>query len=131
MKDELEGFLKKFGAFKVAVADPKHGFEMAKEGCHPRDVMKNCNSVIVFAFHVGLDYYTSLDYFQKGDVESRVLSIYRDWVSFHLLTFLEIEATTLLFHMVLKMKKRKSLAYPLNSLHTKRDSESSEDQAQL
>lgn len=88
MKDELEGFLKKFGAFKVAVADPKHGFEMAKEGCHPRDVMKNCNSVIVFAFHVGLDYYTSLDYFQKGDVESRVLSIYRDWVSFQLANFL-------------------------------------------
>jgi len=89
MKNELEEFLEKFGVFKARVADPKQGFEMAKSGCHPRDVMKNCNSVIVFALHVGLDYYTSLDYCQKGDVESRVFSIYRDWVSLQLTNFLE------------------------------------------
>jgi epoxyqueuosine reductase QueG len=89
MKNELEEFLEKFGVFKARVADPKQGFEMAKSGCHPRDVMKNCNSVVVFALHVGLDYYTSLDYCQKGDIESRVMSIYRDWVSLHLVTFLE------------------------------------------
>jgi epoxyqueuosine reductase len=88
MKDELEGFLKKFGAFKVGVADPKRGFRNAKEGCHPRDVMKNCNSVVVFALHVGLDYYTTLDYCQKGDVESRMLNIYCGWVSSQLANFL-------------------------------------------
>jgi len=89
MRDELEDFLRKYGAFKVKVADPKQGFGMAREGCHPRDVMKNCNSVIVFAFHVGLDYYTTLDYLQKGDVESRVLNIYCSWVSSRLANFLE------------------------------------------
>ncbi len=89
MKDELEGFLRKFGVFKVGVADPKRGFGMAKEGCHPRDIMENCNSVVVFAFHVGLDYYATLDYYQKGEVESRVLSIYCDWVSSQLIRFLE------------------------------------------
>jgi epoxyqueuosine reductase QueG len=89
MKDELEGFLSKFGVFKLGIADPQQGFEMAKSGCHPRDVMKNCNSVIVFVLHVGLDYYTTLDYCQKGDVESRVLSIYRDWVSLQLANFLK------------------------------------------
>jgi epoxyqueuosine reductase QueG len=89
MKNELEEFLEKFGAFKVRVADPRQGFEMAKSGCHPRDVMENCNSVVVFALHVGLDYYTDLDYCQKGDVESRVFSIYRDWVSLQLANFLE------------------------------------------
>lgn len=89
MKSELEEFLRKFGVFKVGVADPERGFEMVKNGCHPRDVMKNCNSVIAFACHVGLDYYTTLDYYQKDDVESRVLSIYCDWVSYRLANFLE------------------------------------------
>jgi len=88
MKDKLEEFLKEYGVFKVGVADPEHGFGMAKTGCHPRDIMKNCNSVIAFAFHVGLDYYTTLDYCQKGDVESRVLNIYCGWVSSRLANFL-------------------------------------------
>jgi epoxyqueuosine reductase QueG len=88
MKDELEGFLSKFGVFKVGIADSQQGFEMAKSGCHPRDVMKNCTSVVVFAMHVGLDYYTTLDYCQKGDVESRVLNIYCSWVSSQLANFL-------------------------------------------
>jgi epoxyqueuosine reductase QueG len=61
---------------------------MARNGCHPRDIMKNCNSVVVFALHVGLDYYTSFDYCQTGDVESRVLNIYRDWISYNLANFL-------------------------------------------
>jgi epoxyqueuosine reductase len=89
MKDELGRFLKKFGVFKVGVADPERGFKLAKRGCHPRDVMGNCDSVIVFALHVGLDYYTTLDCCQKGNVESRVLSIYCDWVSSRLANFLE------------------------------------------
>lgn len=89
IKNELEVFLDKFGVFKVSIADPAQRFEMAKSGCHPRDVMKDCNSVIIFALHVGFDYYTALDYCQKGDVESRVLSIYRDWVSLQLANFLK------------------------------------------
>jgi epoxyqueuosine reductase len=88
-RNELEDFLTQFGVFKVGVADPEHGFGMAKSGCHPRDVMKGCKSVVVFVLHVGLDYYTNLDYYQKGDVESRVLNIYRDWVAFRLFNFLE------------------------------------------
>jgi len=62
MRKEVENFLMKFGVFKVGIADPEQGFKMAFEGCHPRDVMRNCNSVIVFALHVGLDYYTTLEY---------------------------------------------------------------------
>jgi len=89
VKDELKDFLTKFGVFKIGVADPAHGFALAKEGCHPRDNMRDCNSVVVFAFHVGLDYYTTLAYYQKGEVESRILHIYGDWVSSHLARFLE------------------------------------------
>ncbi|MEM3696587.1 MAG: hypothetical protein QXQ94_03675 [Candidatus Bathyarchaeia archaeon] len=89
MREELEDFLKRFGVFKIGIADPKHGFKMAKDGCRPRDVIENCNSVIVFALHAGLDYYTTLNYYQKGDVESRVLNIYRDWVSLQLTDFLK------------------------------------------
>ncbi|MEM3730698.1 MAG: hypothetical protein QW667_00745 [Candidatus Bathyarchaeia archaeon] len=88
LKGEIEEFLSSLGAFKVGVADPKHGFEMAKEGCHPKDIMENCNSVIAFALHVGLDYYTTLNYCQRGNVESRILVIYRNWVSQELADFL-------------------------------------------
>ena len=89
MRNELEEFLKKLGVFKMGVADPKQGFRMAKSGCHPKNVMKTCNSVAVFALHVGLDYYAALEYCQEGNVESRVLNIYRDWVSFQLFNFLK------------------------------------------
>jgi epoxyqueuosine reductase QueG len=89
IRGEIEVFLRKFGVFKVGIADPTLGFKMAKSGCHPKDVMKNCNSVIVFAFHAGLDYYTTLSYYQMPNVESRVLSIYSDWVSMQLIHFLE------------------------------------------
>ncbi len=89
MKDELREFLRRFGAFKIGVADPERGFGMARDGCRSRDIMRGCNSVIVFAIHVGLDYYTTLDFRQEGDVESRVLHIYRDWISFQLANFLE------------------------------------------
>jgi len=89
IKNEIEDFLGKFGVFKVGIADPELGFRMVRSGCHPRDVMENCNSVIVFAFHVGLDYYTTLDYCQKEDVESRILNIYRDWVALKLVHFLQ------------------------------------------
>ena len=107
MKNELEEFLGKFGVFKTRIADPKQGFEKVKSGCHPRDVMKNYNSVVVFALHVGLDYYTALDYLQKGDVESRVLSIYRDWVSLQLANFLEDKGYNAIIPHGLKDEKEK------------------------
>lgn len=88
MKSEVASFLANFGVFKVGVADPRHGFAKALKGCHPRNVMENCNSVIVFALHVGLDYYATLDCYQKGNVESRIFNIYRDWVSLCLANFL-------------------------------------------
>nr|MDO8100176.1 hypothetical protein [Candidatus Njordarchaeota archaeon] len=84
LRNKIEDFLRRFGAFKIGVADPERGFGMAKEGCHPRDIMRDCRSVVVFVFNVGLDYYTTLDYFQKEDVESRVLNIYAEWVSHRL-----------------------------------------------
>lgn len=107
VKDEIEDFLHEFGVFKVGVADPELGFSNERSCCHPRHIMKNCNSVIVFAFHVGLDYYTTLDYCRKGDLESRVLNIYRDWVAFKLVHFLEdmgYEATAPHGYMDEKMK---------------------------
>jgi len=49
--------------------------------------MESCNSVVVFAFHAGLDYYTTFQYYQKN-TESRILNIYRDWVCIQLVDFL-------------------------------------------
>jgi epoxyqueuosine reductase QueG len=73
------------GAFKVGVADPKVGFAQALAGCHPFDVMGNCRSVIVYAFNIGLDYYTALDY-EHNNI--RLGHLYRDWTAMQLMTFL-------------------------------------------
>ena len=59
LKDSLEQLGKGLGAYAMQVADSK-GFENAILGCHPKDILKNCNSVVVFSIYVGLDYYRSI-----------------------------------------------------------------------
>jgi ferredoxin len=49
LKDDLIGCLKWAGAYDVRVADPAVGFEHAQEGRHPRQLMPDCRSVVVFA----------------------------------------------------------------------------------
>jgi epoxyqueuosine reductase QueG len=85
LKDEVKDVLKSFGAFKVGVADPQKGFAEARDGCYPQDVMGACRSVIVYAFHIGLDYYTALDYEHNS---IRLGHLYRDWTGLQLITFL-------------------------------------------
>ncbi|MDI6638054.1 MAG: hypothetical protein QME82_03990 [Bacillota bacterium] len=46
------------GAFRVGIARPT--FARALEGCRPRDLMPDCESVICFAVFVGSDYYQRL-----------------------------------------------------------------------
>ena len=84
-RKEVNDLLTRLGAFKVGVADPRKGFAEALDGCHPRDVMKTCRSVIVYAFNIGLDYYTALDYAHNN---IRLGHLYRDWTGLQLITFL-------------------------------------------
>jgi len=85
LRKQVDDFLKNLGAFKVGVADPQTGFTKALEGCHPRDVMNSCRSVVVYAFNIGLDYYTALDY-EHNNI--RLGHLYRDWTGLQLITFL-------------------------------------------
>lgn len=80
--------MQKFEAYKVDVAGLNSSFQKVVNGCHPKNIMENCGSVVVFAFHAGLDYYTTLQYHQKKNTESRILNIYRDWVCIQLVEFL-------------------------------------------
>lgn len=84
-KVELTEFLKRLGAFKVGVADPNKGFERALSGCHPKEVMKGCNSVIVFATNIGLDYYRAIQF--QGKM-ARIGHLYVDSLSLQLIWFL-------------------------------------------
>jgi len=88
LKRELEDFLIKLGAFKVGIADPQKGIEKAVKGCHPLDLMKDCRSVIVFVFNIGLDYYLSMDY-QHNNI--RLGHLYRDWTGLQLVSFLRMK----------------------------------------
>jgi epoxyqueuosine reductase QueG len=107
MKNEIEIFLKKFGVYKVGIASPNQGFDEAEKGCHPKEIMENCNSVVVFAFHVGLDYYAALDYCDEGDAESRIFNIYRDWISYRLASFLNDRGYEAVFPIGFKSEKEK------------------------
>lgn len=84
LKSEVVKFLKDRGAFKVRVANASVGFEKAIKGCHPLDVMKHSNSVIVFAIYVGLDYYRTVEIEGKTEGDSRIGHIFRDWVGYAL-----------------------------------------------
>ena len=85
LKEEIIDFLKNLGAFKIGIADPDTKFHRAIVGCHPKDIMSNCHSVIVYAFNIGLDYYMALDY-EHNNI--RLGHLYRDWTALQLITFL-------------------------------------------
>ncbi|TEU05457.1 epoxyqueuosine reductase [Candidatus Bathyarchaeota archaeon] len=88
LKNDLERFVKGLGAYAMRVADPKD-FENAILGCHPRNFLKNCNSVVVFGIYVGLDYYRSIQLENKTIGENRIMHIFRDWVQYRVFEFLQ------------------------------------------
>jgi len=89
LKNELRQFIKGFGAYAVRVADPRKGFEKAILGCRPRDVWENCSSVVVFGVYVGPDYYRSLKFEKQIAGEDRVMHIFRDWLQYKLVEFIQ------------------------------------------
>jgi len=91
LKNELERFVKDFGAYSMQVADGSKGFENAVAGCRPRDVMENCNSVVVFAIYVGLDYYRSVRIENKIAGDDRIMSILCDWLQYKVAEYLREE----------------------------------------
>ena len=88
LKNELEQFVKGFGAYAMRVADASKGFENAVSGCRPKDVMENCNSVVVFATYVGLDYYRSVKIENKTVGDDRIMSILCDWLQYKVAEYL-------------------------------------------
>lgn len=50
LKNELKRFVKGLGAYTMRVADANMGFENAIPGCRPKDVMRNCDSVLSLPF---------------------------------------------------------------------------------
>ena len=88
LKNELERFVKGFGAYDMRVADASKGFENAYSGCRPRAVMENCNSVVVFAIYVGPNYYRTLKIENKITGEDRIMHIFRDWLQYKVAEYL-------------------------------------------
>lgn len=89
LKNELKQFVKDYGAYAMQVADANNGFENAFSGCRPKDVMKNCSSVVVFGIYVGPDYYRTLKIENKITGEDRIMHIFRDWLQYKVSEFLQ------------------------------------------
>jgi epoxyqueuosine reductase len=85
LKKEVDRFLKNLGVCRFGVADSEKGFSHALSGCHPKDIMSDCCSVIVYAFNIGLDYYKEVDYEHNS---IRIGHLYRDWTGLQLITLL-------------------------------------------
>lgn len=90
LKDELDRFVKSFGVYKMKVAEAGRGFDNAIEGCHPRDIMTSCNSVIVFGIYVGRpDYYRSIKMEDKITKESRIMHLFRDCLQYRMAEYIQ------------------------------------------
>jgi len=89
LKVELERFVRGFGAYDMRVAGASKGFENAVSGCRPKDVMENCNSVVVFAIYVGIDYYRSVKTENKTAGDNRIMSILSDWIQYKVAEYLQ------------------------------------------
>jgi len=89
LKEDVQRFLKERGAFKMRVANPCVGFEKAIKGCHPLDIMKNAESVIVFGVYVGSDFYRTVNIEGKTEADDRIGHIFRDWLAYELVEFLK------------------------------------------
>lgn len=81
------------GALKVGFASADKGWEMALEGCHPRDIMPSCNSVIVIATRVGPNWYLAADFEGVSvDIDGktyRISFLFTEWLTLKLARFLE------------------------------------------
>lgn len=89
LKNDLEQFAENLGAYDMRVADPKEGFETAISGCHPKNVWKQCSSVVVFGIYVGLDYYRSIELENLATRENRIMHIFRDWLQYKMVEFIQ------------------------------------------
>lgn len=89
LKDVVQHFLRERGAFKTRVADPNAGFDKAIKGCHPLDLMKKAQSVIVFGVYVGSDYYRTIKIEGKIETDDRIGIIFRDWLAYGVAEFLK------------------------------------------
>jgi epoxyqueuosine reductase QueG len=88
----ISGLMKSLGALKVGFSSVDSGWEMAIEGCHPKDIMPSCNSVIVLAIRSGLNEYLTTNFENMSvDVDGktyRVSFLFAEWLTLKLSNFL-------------------------------------------
>lgn len=88
LKSAIARVLKKAGAYKMRVAGANKGFKRALAGCHPHDLMTDCNSVIVFGVYVGTDYCRSIKIGAQTTEDHRIMHIFRDLLQYRVAEFL-------------------------------------------
>jgi len=90
---EITDLMNNLGALKVGFASAVESLERAGSGYFPREVMPECNSVVVVAVRTGLNYYLSADFEGKSiDVDGktyRVCFLFTEWLTLRISRFLE------------------------------------------
>jgi len=93
LKLEIINYLEDLGVFKVGFASADKGWDTALQGCRPKDIMPNCNSVVVIATRTGINWYTSVKFEGKSiDVDGetyRICFLFTELVTLKLARFLE------------------------------------------
>jgi epoxyqueuosine reductase QueG len=90
---EITELLKNLGALKVGFASASGSLVKTGNGYCPREVMPECNSVIVLAVRTGLNYYQVANFEGKSiDVDGktyRVCFLFTEWLTLRISKFLE------------------------------------------
>jgi epoxyqueuosine reductase QueG len=90
---EITDLLENLGALKVGFASAAESLVKAGNDYRPREIMPECNSVIVVAIRAGLNYYLTANFEGKSiDVDGetyRVCFLFAEWLTLRISKFLE------------------------------------------
>lgn len=92
LSDEVNRYFIELGGSKIGVASANKPWPYAASGCHPRDIMPECNSVIVLAVGTGLNEFITADFKGRSiDIDGktyRISQIFVEWLTYRIAGFL-------------------------------------------
>jgi len=92
LNEEIINYFMELGGGRIGIASANKLWRYVANGQHPRDIMSECNSVIVLAIGTGLNDYVTADFKGKSiDVDGRtyrVSQLFIEWLTYRVAGFL-------------------------------------------
>lgn len=92
LNEEINSYFRELGGGKIGIASANRPWIYATNSQHPRDIMSECNSVIVLAIGTGLNDFVTANFGGKSiDVDGktyRVSQLFIEWLTYRVAGFL-------------------------------------------